>query len=185
VPKEHIKEIIRLGTLAPSAHNSQKWLFKAVYNHDLNVRIAKSVLAKIDALVERYEIEASVKGWKYYSSFFSKAPVVIYAFYSHSKGFLEEYAEGKLAKEELEYLRLVPGVQSVGAAIENILLAAVSMGYGACWMTAPIVAAGEIEQILDMDEGFKLAAVIPVGVPFEVPGPRPRKELNQVMEIIE
>lgn len=185
IPVEDIREIIRMGTLAPSAHNNQNWFFKAVYNKDINNRASKTVLEKIDAIVEKYEINEPVKGWRWYSSFFNNAPVVIYVFYRRSQGFMEELAGHKIDPHEIARLSAHPGIQSIGGAIQNILLAAADMGYGTCWMTAPNVAAREIERLLGVPEDLKLAAVIPVGVPLEVPQARPRKPLNEVMEIVE
>ncbi|KUO53339.1 MAG: hypothetical protein APF76_08835 [Desulfitibacter sp. BRH_c19] len=185
IPKEDIKEIIRIGTLAPSAHNTQKWFFKVVYNKEINTRASKTVLAKINSLVERYEVKESVKGWRFYSSFFNNAPVVIYAFHSPAKGFLEDLVGDKMGPHEIAKVSANPGIQSIAGAIQNILLAATSMGYGGCWMTAPNVAAREIEKVLGVVGEWKLAAVIPVGVPLEVPQARPRKPLNEVMEIVE
>lgn len=185
IPVEDVKEIIRIGTLAPSAHNNQNWFFKVVYNKAVNDKASKLVLEKIDEIVEKYEIKETVKGWKWYSSFFNNAPVVIYVFYRHSKGFMEELAGHKIDPHEIASLSAHPGIQSIGGAIQNILLAAVDMGYGACWMTAPNVAAREIEKLLEVPKELKLAAVIPVGVPLETPQARPRKPLNEVMEIVE
>ncbi len=185
IPKEDIKEMIRLGTLAPSAHNTQKWFFKVVYNKELNLKASKTVLAKINSIAEEYEIKETLKGWRFYSSFFNNAPVVIYVFHSPAKGFLEDFVGDKMNPHEIAKVSANPAIQSVAGAIQNILLAATSMGYGGCWMTAPNVAAREIEKILGIAEEWKLAAVIPMGVPLEVPQPRPRKPLDEVMEIVD
>jgi len=48
--------------------------------------------------------------------------------------------------EELKRMRPDPGLQSISAAIQNILLAAHSLGYGACWMTGPVIAYRKIEK---------------------------------------
>ena len=186
IPVEDIKEIIRIGTLAPSAHNNQNWFFKVVYNKEVNNDASKAVLEKIDDIIEECKIANElIKGWKWYSSFFNNAPVVIYVFYSHSEGFMEKLAGDKIDPHEIAKLSAHPSIQSIGSAIQNILLAATNMGYGTCWMTAPNIAAKEIEKLLKTPEEFKLAAVIPVAVPLDIPQPRPRKPLDEVMEIIE
>ena len=186
IPVKDITEIIRIGTLAPSAHNNQDWFFKAVYNKEVNNRSSKAVLEKIDAIVEECKIANElIQGWKWYSSFFNNAPVVIYAFYSSSQGFMEKLVGDKIDSHEVAKLSAHPNIQSIGGAIQNILLAATNMGYGACWMTAPNIAAREIEKLLKASEGFKLAAIIPIAVPLDTPRPRPRKPLDEVMEIVE
>ena len=186
VPVKDIKEIIRIGTLAPSAHNNQDWFFKAVYNKEINNKTSKAVLEKIDTIVEECKIANElIQGWKWYSSFFNNAPVVIYVFYSNSPGFMEKLVGEKVDPHEIARLSAHPTIQSIGGAIQNILLAATNMGYGACWMTAPNIAAREIEKLLGAPKEFKLAAIIPVAVPLDIPKARPRKPLDEVMEIVE
>jgi len=186
IPTSDIREIIRIGTLAPSAHNNQNWFFKAVFNKEINDNASKAVLEKIDSLIDTCEVvNEAVKGWRWYSSFFNKAPVVIYVFYSSSKGFMEKMVGDKIDPHEIAKLSAHPDIQSISGAIQNILLAATNMGYGACWMTASNVAAREIEKLLETPEELKLAAIIPVGIPLEIPQARPRKPLDEVMEIIE
>lgn len=185
IPKEDIKEIIRLGTLAPNAHNTQQWFFKVIYSKEINNRVSKTVLAKIDSIVEKYEVKEKVKGWRFYSSFFNNAPIVIYAFHSQTRGFLEDLVGDKMDPHEIAKTNASPGIQSIASAIHNILLAATYMGYGGCWMTAPNVAAREIEKVLGVETGWELAAVVPLGVPLEIPQARSRKPLSEVMEIVE
>jgi len=186
VPIKDIKEIIRIGTLAPSAHNNQNWFFKVVYNKELNNMASKMVLEKIDTVTEKYKVATElVQGWRRYSSFFNNAPVVIYVFYSNSLGFMEKLIGDKMGPHEITRLSARPDIQNIGAVIQNILLAATDMGYGTCWMTAPNIAAREIEKLLTVPKELKLAAIIPVAVPLEIPQARPRKPLDEVMEIVD
>lgn len=185
VPVEDLKFLVECATKAPSAHNKQKWKFIAVTNKELNDRCSEAVSDKIDQLVRKYNITESVQGWKYYSTFFNTAPAVIYVFHQEARGFLDKAVGDKISREEINRLRVHPGIQSIGGAIENLLLAATVKGYGTCWMTAPNVAAPEIEKILEIEEPWQLAAVIPVGVPAENPQARPRKPLEEIFEVKE
>lgn len=74
-----------------------------------------------------------------------------------------------------------PDLQSVGAAIQNLALAAYARGYGVCWMTAPMLARDELEKILEVQQPWQLAALIPMGVPAETPKPRPRRAAAEVL----
>ena len=76
-------------------------------------------------------------------------------------------------------------IQSIGAVIQNILLAAHAKGYGTCWMCAPNIAAPEIERVLGVEEPWELKALIPLGKPARVPKATPRKSLNEILQIIE
>lgn len=185
VPSEHLRELVKAAVKAPSAGNRQMWKFIAVTNKEINDKCSRAVTQKIDHFVDKFNITESVENWKWYSSFFNEAPAVIYVFYKKTKGFLERAAGHSIPEREMHRMRANPDIQSIGGAIENLLLAAVKKGYGTCWMTAPVVAALEIEEILGVAPPWQLAAIIPVGVPAEEPQERPRKPLEQVFEIVE
>lgn len=185
VPPEHLIELVEAAVKAPSAGNRQMWKFVAVTNKEINDRCSLAVTQKIDHFVDKFRMTASVENWKWYSSFFNEAPAVIYVFYKKTKGFLERAAGQSISEKEMHRLRANPDIQSIGGAVENLLLAAVKRGYGTCWMTAPVIAALEIEEILGTAPPWQLSAVIPVGVPAEDPQERPKKPFEEVFELIE
>lgn len=55
----------------------------------------------------------------------------------------------------------------MGAAVENLILAALSEGIGACWMGA--IDYDEIPKVLATDESLKLLCVVALGYPKESP----------------
>ena len=68
-------------------------------------------------------------------------------------------------------------VQSIAAAMENILLAAVDRGLGCCWMTAPIeTGTGDLLRDLFAPGKGSLVAVLTIGHPARVPKAPARKE---------
>ncbi|MCS7097895.1 MAG: nitroreductase family protein [Candidatus Methanomethyliaceae archaeon] len=70
-------------------------------------------------------------------------------------------------------------IQDTAAAIENMLLAVTALGYGACWVGAFDEEA--VRKILKIPSGVRPIALIPIGVPNEVPEPRWRMELHEVI----
>lgn len=70
-------------------------------------------------------------------------------------------------------------VQSVAAAVENLLLAAHALGLGAVWLGYPNLAGPEIAAWL-REEG-ELMATIALGYPAEEPGPGKRRPLGDVV----
>jgi len=70
-----------------------------------------------------------------------------------------------VSREEHDRLRGRPDLESVGAAVQLLTNAAHAMGYGACWMRAPIVAAERLEKTLDVKPPAKLVALVPIGRP--------------------
>ena len=73
-------------------------------------------------------------------------------------------------------------IQSVAAAIQNMLLAAWELGIGSCWLTAPIVAgmSNELRQTFAPDKG-ELMALITLGYPEKIPNAPKRRENRYVI----
>lgn len=68
-------------------------------------------------------------------------------------------------------------VQDYSAAIENMLIAAASLGYQSCWVegdvTAPDKVGDKMAKLLGVPEGYELICYLPIGVAAkEVKGPK-------------
>ena len=189
VPDEDIKKILDEGRRAPSANNTQPWSFIVVKNRAVLKQMAEAVRQMIDRMIPYAENEkqaqrlAAYKG-NYYT-FFENAPVVIAVLMEgYDAGTDRLLAKMGYSPEDIKRLRPLPGLQSVAAAIENMLLAIHALGYGSCWMTGPLVAQEEFEKLLGFGKEKSIAALLPVGVPDENPPARPRKPLEEIMRVI-
>jgi nitroreductase len=186
VPDGDIEKILDAGRLAPSANNTQPWSFLVIRDKAILKLMAGAVREMVDRMIPHAEDEkqaqrlAAYKGTYY--TFFEKAPVVIAVFmegYDASSNRL--LARMGYSAEDIARLRPNPGLQSVAAAVEHMLLAAHALGYGSCWMTGPLVAQEAFEKVLGYGKEKFIAALLPVGVPDERPGPRPRKPREEVV----
>ncbi len=89
------------------------------------------------------------------------------------------------AAEMMEWRRFGSSrIQTIGGAIMLLLLALHQQGLGACWMAGPLQAKREIEELLNIPEGWEFVALIPVGFPAEEKQGAPRRPLDEVMEFI-
>jgi len=70
-------------------------------------------------------------------------------------------------------------IQDTSAAVQNILLAAYSLGLGTCWIGA--FNEDKAREVLKVPAGIRPVAIIPVGYPAESPAPRNRRPLSQVV----
>jgi len=70
-------------------------------------------------------------------------------------------------------------IQDTAAAIQNIHLAAYSLGLGTCWIGA--FREEEAREILRIPNGVRPVAIIPAGYPAEFPPPRSRRPINQIV----
>ncbi len=80
---------------------------------------------------------------------------------------------------EVEYNR-TKDCQAIGACIENMLLAAQSIGLGACWCGEILNRGQEVGSILDVPGTYELMAVITLGYPAEE-GKSSRDNLTQMI----
>jgi nitroreductase len=189
VPDRDIDRILDAGRLAPSANNSQPWSFLVIKDRTILARMADAVREQVDRMIPFAEDDkqaqrlAAYRG-SYYT-LFEKAPVVIAvcmeAYDASSNRLLARMGYGA---GDISRLRPNPGLQSVAAAIEHMLLAAHALGYGSCWMTGPLVAQNSFEKILGFGRERFIAALLPVGVPDEDPSARPRKQLADLRKVI-
>jgi nitroreductase len=75
---------------------------------------------------------------------------------------------------------------SMGGAIENITLSATALGYGTCWLCAPIIAYKGFKKILNLSETDKIVSLLTIGKPENNNTQQPpKKSLEEVIEIIE
>jgi len=176
IPKETLLNLIRAAIWAPSAHNAQPWRFIIIRDKKVKERLAVSMGEKFreDLLANGFskeeieeKVETSVKRMV-------SAPVLIIACLTMRD--MDKYPDEK--RQKAEY---VMAVQSVAAAIQNLLLAAHIEGLGACWRCAPLFAKDIVRKVLNIPEDVEPQALIEVGYPDEKPSPPPRKPIEEVL----
>ncbi len=180
-----IREMVRMAGLAPSVNNYQPWRYIAVLNQELLNRMADIVTAKIEALPSSKSIAAkNVKTQvTWFSTFFKAAPVLLALVTKPYVTVLESAVE--MTHDEINRLRNYPDIQSAGASIQNILLTAVDMGYGACWLSGPMFAREELEKMLNIKSPEKLLAFVVIGRSRSEHKPKIKPNLADSLEIIE
>jgi len=129
-----------------------------------------------------------MESWQRTSLFFSNAPLTIAVLVKELPNLYPQvYTRYLMEKKGLnvfeaqKHMGLVEWL-SAAAAIENLLLAAHSLGYGACWLRVPFMAKDELESLLEVRPPWELIALVPVGVPASDPLP-PRRERKRLEEI--
>lgn len=187
---DEIKRMINSARLAPSAINAQNWKFIAILNDDVKEKMAQSVLIAYDSIIKKLDSETSskVEKSKGHSTFFTKAPLVIACIEKKAPAFMEGALEkAGIPLDKIKLMRPDSYLLSMGGAIENILLTAHSMGYGSCWMVAPVLGEEGIRKILNLKDDEKLVSILSIGKPAADATDKrsPKKELEDIFEIIE
>lgn len=181
VPPDHLREMIRIAAMAPSVNNFQPWKFMVITSRDLLRKMANIVSDKIQSLPTNESLAAeNIKSQvEFFATFFRDAPALIVLLMEEYETVLEKGV--RMTHEEINRERNFPDLQSAGACIENLLLAAVDMGYGACWLSAPLMAANELAQLLEVEKPYRIIAFTAVGKPAHNPLPKSRKELDELI----
>lgn len=198
IPESDIRKIIEAAGMAPSGKNIQNWHFIAIKNPDLKEKIRKTVDEKNSKVVEKMMQVDETKAlrfrkfFKNFTAFFVNAPVlfVIYSTVYEPSGY-NEYKLIDPKDEMLNFLleHLNPGMQSLGAAIENLTLKAIDLGYGSCWLTSANYATDEIEQLLKDEigfekEGYFMAAMLAMGIPEDNQKSPKKKDIDEILTYI-
>ncbi len=67
----------------------------------------------------------------------------------------------------------------ISIAFEHIVLEAVELGLGTCWIGA--FNEDDVKRLLKIPHEKKVVALLTVGYPLESPAPRPRKEIEEIV----
>lgn len=191
IPIEDIEYFINAAVNAPSGHNSQCWRFVAIKDKSIMNQIADAAMKEVENILKTQGEEISQEYLvtkRKMISFFVKAPVVLAVFMSKVGQFdptiisalkANGYDDEGIMKKYANF-----DILSVGAAIQNLLLAVHEKGYGACWMNDPAIAGAAVNKILNIPLEQRFISLIPIGVPAYNPRPKKIKELSEIFTIV-
>ena len=95
-------------------------------------------------------------------------------------------AGSALSAADINAMRGYPDVQSIGAAIEHLLLAATGLGYGTCWLSGPLIAREELEALLGVQAPEQLAALVTIGLPATPPvAGHDRRPVDEILRFLD
>ena len=172
IPKSLVLQVLDAGRWAPSAGNAQPW--RMILVNDAYVR--RELLETIARnLVDELLSGATSKEVDYTDEIaepLSSAPVLIVA--CMTKEVFGDRPDRWLSEHTM-------GVQSVAAAIQNMLLVAHDQGLGGCWCSTPLLCPTAVRRVLGIPQSVEPQAVIALGYPDEKPEPPRRKPLSEVI----
>jgi nitroreductase len=192
VSADDVRDIIDCARYAPSDTNSQTWKFIAIMNKDKIKEIETMTWAQLHRVAEKAEAEGKsregrlmVKSFGPYATAFTGAPVLIICLATpYQSKFREKifdpigFVEDAVWDEE--------GIKSSCLASQNLMLAAHAKGLATCPMTGPVLLAQEqLREYLDIPPECQINMVISLGYPSERPGRLPRKEVDEILTIIQ
>lgn len=169
VPDDMVRTVLDAANYAPSAHNKQSWKF-VVVRGESRLGLSRLIQGESARFPRKVRILLRLA-----SQIIKSAPLVVAIF---NTGELMKELGVESGREIDDFFRLME-IQSTSAAVQNLMLAASSMGLGTVWLGAVYLIKEEIATFLDQ-EG-ELMAVVPMGFPADKPkGPPRRKDLDEV-----
>lgn len=189
VSHEDIEYFISCAVNAPSGCNSQCWHFVAVEDKALIERLSEETARSARKFYGTGFTEANEEfliSREKATSFFKNAPLVIFIFLDrmdyHDERVSKAFSEKGFSKRQMLDALGCPDVLSIGAAVQNMLLAVTEKGYGACWMSDPVIGETQIKNLLNVRDGLRLISVIPIGIPNYAPREKKLKDMSDVLE---
>lgn len=167
LPRRTVETILEAAVAAPSGKNRQPWRF-VVLTGSRKSELVAIMREGLDSLRERGLNSGSLAGS---AAAVDEASTVVVVFNG-------EMSSGEDRTVQRHWWSV--HTQSIGAAIQNMLLAAHSMGVGSLWICDVFFVEEEIRHWLNRDQ--ELVAAVAFGYPAESPSARPRLSVDEVTE---
>jgi nitroreductase len=167
VPEEALQAILTAATQAPSAKNRQPWRFHVVRGE----RRAEMVRAMREGIARMKAQGVNLGSAVGSARIMEAAPVTVFVFNP-------EGIHPWLTRSAEQMFVDVTNIQSIGAAIQNMVLAATDLGLGSLWICDVFHAYEELCAWLG--EGGQMIAAVSFGYADESPAARPRRSASEV-----
>ena len=171
IPQDTLQIILSAASQAPSGKNRQPWRFIVVKQDKRPelIRIMRQQIAKAKTRGE----DLGSSEWT--TNVMEQASVTVFIFNPDG-------VRPWLAHSIDQMFTDVVDIQSIGAAIQNMLLVALELGIGSLWICDVFYAYEELCNWLG--EKGEMIAAVSFGYPDESPAARPRKPFNEVVRIL-
>lgn len=179
VSDEIIYDLIDCARLAPSACNSQPWRFKIVKDKN-----TKKILSEI-SFSQKHVAEAPVvlvccADIKSYVDSSAIGNKELYNLDIINKNFYETIKSRNINLKNIEFEKLSSEVCfNVVIGIEHIVLRAVELGLGTCWVR--LTDDKRIKELFNWDESIKFVSLLSIGYPAEDPKPLKKLPIEKVI----
>jgi PPOX class probable F420-dependent enzyme len=175
VSRDLIAALLDAARWAPSPHGRQPWRFAVLTREAVKLRLAEAMAAEWQRNLEMDNQPTDVAALRLRKSHqrLLNAPVLIIPCLYTAE--LDIYPdEARMRAEE------TMAVQSLGAAVQNLLLAARSVGLDAGWMCAPLFCPDIVRDALGLPRGVAPHALITVGYKSKDPQRRPHRPAEEL-----
>jgi len=176
VSHEFIELILEAARWAPSPHGRQPWRFAVITEQKLKLRLADDMGSTWQQNLQMDGQDSEIVNIRLEKSRqrILNAPVIIVPclYLDDLDNYPDEYRQSN---------EKTMAIQSIGAAIQNILLMAYDLGLDAGWMCAPLFCPEIVCEVLDLDSRLIPQALITIGYAAADPQRRERLPLSSLI----
>ncbi len=171
VAPDLVEEILAAAGWAPSAHNAQPWRFIILTDDSVKRLLAEAMAESWVKDMNKDGINVDSNTRQVRVDRFATAPIIILAC-------LTMNGMNKFSDEKRQRVEMDLAMQSFGAAMQNMFLAAQAKGLGACWFCAPGFCKETVRKVLKIPKDVDPEALVIMGYPAEKPHVPTRKPLR-------
>jgi len=184
-----LTKILDCARWAPSGSNQQPWHFVVIRDKHLINDISEVIKNEFNELLQAFPNKKycrNIAGYERYLSFIKQAPVLIAVLGKPYQSYFQQLVEKTPYEFKPQDINDVyPASLSIGASIQNMLLAAESLGYSSCWMTGPLMFQKKLERLLEISQPWHLVSFVIIGKSGIKPAVKPnRRKLTDICTFI-
>jgi coenzyme F420-0:L-glutamate ligase / coenzyme F420-1:gamma-L-glutamate ligase len=176
VTREQIEQIVEAARWAPSPHGRQPWRFVILTAAEPKARLAEQMGTtwRQNLEMDRQDTQTvNIRLEKSRQRILNAPAIIIPCLYLED---LDRYPDAKRQNDETTM-----AIQSLGAAIQNMLLMAYDLGLDTGWMCAPLFCPEIVCEALELDTRLIPHALITVGYAAADPQRRERLPLSTLI----
>lgn len=176
VTRELIEQVLEAARWAPSPHGRQPWRFVVITRQEIKEQLADSMGETWQKNLQMDGQEAeivNIRLEKSYQRILGAPAIILPCLYLED---LDIYPDESRQADET-----IMAIQSIGAAIQNMLLMAYDLGLDAGWMCAPLFCPEVVCDALDLDKRLIPQALITLGYAAADPKRRERLPLSSLI----
>ncbi len=174
-----VRELLALACLAPAPHHTRPWRYVIVSpGRRPALAVAMGAAWRADLERDGHPPARVEKLLRKSHRQITTAPALILACLTHEG--LRDWPDDRRARNEWAMAQ-----QSVGAGMQNIMLAAHARGFASYWISAPLFAPEAVREMLDLPDDYVAQAFVVVGYPASGAKPKPRPPADTSTLIIE
>jgi len=173
VPLEVLDDLVAAACLAPAPHHSRPWRWVVLHTAEAKAALAAGMGARWRADLRRDGVSPGRVDDLVSASRrrLEGAPALLLGCLTHDG--LDRYPDEDRQRAEWGMALL-----ALGAAVENLMLAATAGGLASCWVAAPIFCPEAAGAALDLDPSWLPLALVLVGYPEPSYEPRVRPPVD-------